>query len=78
MEDVPETFTEKLALILNDEETDLYILTLHYRNKTDLDYFNPQDRKRIQHILDILIKDTKHHSELLEQTIEMAEKPRGA
>ena len=78
MENVPETFTEKLVQTLNDEETDLYVLTLHYRNKGDLEYFTPQDQEKIRKIFDVLIKDTKHHSELLERTAEMAEKPYGA
>jgi hypothetical protein len=71
---LPKEFTHKLARLLNDEEVDLYVLSLHYRNNEDLNYFSEEDRKRVKSILDILIKDTKHHAELLELIVELAER----
>jgi hypothetical protein len=67
-------FTHKLARMLNDEEVDLYVLSLHYRNNEDLNYFSEEDQKRVKSIFDILIKDTKHHAELLELIVELAER----
>jgi len=62
---LPKLLRNKLAKMLQEEELDLYVLTMHYRNDGDLNYFPDADRRRIRNILDILIQDTKHHAELL-------------
>ena len=59
----------KLAKMRQEEELDLYILTMHYRNDSDLNYFSELDRARIRNILDILMRDTKRHAQMLEKII---------
>ena len=59
--------------MLQEEELDLYVLTMHYRNDGDLNYFPELDRKRIRSILDILIQDTKRHAQLLREIAELEE-----
>ena len=61
------TLKAKLAKIYQEEELDLYILTMHYRNDSDLNYFSEIDRTRIRSILDILMRDTKRHAQMLEK-----------
>lgn len=59
----------KLTQLLQEEETDLYILTLHYRNDGDLNFFPEADRKQVKKILDVLIQDTQRHSEVIQLII---------
>ena len=59
--------------MLQEEELDLYVLTMHYRNDGDLNYFPEADRRRIKSILDILIQDTKRHAELLKKIAALKE-----
>ena len=61
---------DKLAHLLQEEEMDLYILTLHYRNDGDLNFFPHEDRKKVRKILDVLIHDTQKHSDLIKSIIE--------
>ena len=70
---LPKPLRNKLAKMLQEEELDLYVLTMHYRNDGDLNYFPDADRKRIRSILDILIQDTKRHAELLREIAELEE-----
>ncbi len=63
----------QLSRLLQEEEMDLFLLTLHYRNDGDLNFFPPSDRKRVKKILDLLIHDTEEHSELLKSILETAE-----
>lgn len=74
MAHLPQEFIHKLAHMLDDEELDLYLLMLHFKNKEDLSYFTPDDQKKILNIFDVLIKDTKHHAELLQLIVELVEK----
>lgn len=60
---------ETLTHLLQEEETDLYILTLHYRNDGDLNFFPASDRERVKKILDVLIQDTQKHSEMIQSII---------
>ena len=62
-------FKTKLLQLLQEEEVDLYVLTMHYRNDGELAYFDEPDRRRVKHILDILIRDTKRHSEILQRIV---------
>lgn len=71
---VPKQFKTKLAELLQEEELDLYVLTMHYRNDGDLNYFNEPDRRKVKDIFDILIEDTQRHAELLKKILEVEEK----
>ena len=69
-----EDFVRKIFRALEEEEEDLYVLTMHYLNSEDLHFFGEKDREKIQKILEVLIRDTKQHSELLKLILELAEK----
>ena len=62
---------EKLSRLLQEEEMDLFLLTLHYRNDGDLNFFPHEDRKRVRKILDVLIQDTQRHSDLIKSILEI-------
>ena len=64
-------FIKKIAHSLEEEETDVYTLSLYSMNGDDLKYFNEPDRERIKRIFTILLDDTKHHSELLKLIVEL-------
>lgn len=64
-----QSIRDKLALLLQEEEMDLYILTLHYRNDGDLSFFPHADRKKVKEILDHLIQDTQKHSEIIKSML---------
>ena len=68
---LPPDFIKKIAHSLHEEEVDIFVLTLYYRNSSDLNYFGDEDRKKIRGIFDILIKDTERHAELLKLIVEM-------
>jgi len=74
MQRLSDDFVRKIAKSLSEEEIDLYILTLHYKNQEDMKYFNAEDQKRIRAIFDVLIKDTKRHAKTLELIVELASK----
>ncbi len=67
-------FKAKLIQLLQEEELDLYVLTMHYRNDGDLSYFNESDQHRVKSIFDILIEDTQRHAELLKRMLKIQEK----
>lgn len=58
-------FKSKLVRLLEEEELDLYVLSLHYRNDGDLNYFSEPDRRKVKSILDVLIQDTERHAGIL-------------
>ncbi len=70
---LPKPLKNELTRMLQEEELDLYVLTMHYRNDGDLNYFPEADRRRIKSILDILIRDTQRHAELLKKIAELNE-----
>jgi len=70
---LPKQLKSELARMLQEEELGLYVLTMHYRNDGDLNYFPEADRRRIKSILDILIQDTKRHAELLKKIAALKE-----
>ncbi|MGH7198131.1 MAG: hypothetical protein ACREH5_05280 [Candidatus Omnitrophota bacterium] len=74
MSKLPDEFVRKIAHSLQEEEMDIFVLTLYYRNSSDLLFFSPEDRERVRRIFDILIKDTEHHAELLKLIVEMGSK----
>ena len=67
-------FFQKLVTTFQEEETDIYVLNLYYRNSEDLLYFNKNERRKVKRIFDILIKDTKRHMELLKLVIDLGSK----
>lgn len=69
-----EDFVRKIFRALEEEEEDLYVLTMHYLNSEDLNFFGEKDRVRIRKILETLIHDTKQHSDLLKLILELTEK----
>ena len=69
MAKLPKQFRARLIRLLQEEEVDLYVLTMHYRNDGDLTYFDEFNRRKVRNILDILIHDTKRHSEILKHII---------
>jgi len=74
MSKLPDEFVRKIAHSLQEEEVDIFVLTLYYRNGSDLLFFNSEDRDRIRRIFDTLIKDTEHHMELLKLIVELGSK----
>ena len=73
MSSLPDNFIKKIAHSLQEEEIDVYLMNLYYLDSDDLNYFAPKDRERIKRIFRILMKDTKHHAELLKLIVEMGE-----
>ena len=68
---LPPEFIRKIAGCLNEEEADIYTLTLYSIDSDDLNYFAEEDRKKVMRIFKILKEDTKHHSELLKLIVEL-------
>ncbi len=66
-----DNFFKKIAQSLQEEEIDVYVMNLYYRNRDDIKFFSEKDRKRVQEIFDILIADTKRHAELLQLIVEL-------
>ncbi|MBI3252378.1 MAG: hypothetical protein HYZ52_03535 [Candidatus Omnitrophica bacterium] len=64
-------FIKKIAHSLEEEEIDIYVLTLYCLSSDDLDYFSEKDRERVKRIFKILIEDTKHHAELLKLVVDI-------
>lgn len=60
----------------NEEETDLYLLRLHLDNESELKFFTPNERKKIERLLSILIRDTMKHNDLLAELTERLEEER--
>ena len=57
--------TKRVVKALDEEEEDIYVMTLYFMSHKDLDYFSPPDKERIRQVLKILLEDTKHYAELL-------------
>ena len=68
---LPYDFIQKIANALEEEETDIYTLSLYSLNSDDLNYFNEADKEKIKRIFKILIEDTKHHANMLKLIVEM-------
>ena len=64
-------FIQRIAKALEEEETDVYTLSLYSLNSDDLNYFDKTDREKVKRIFKLLIKDTKRHAELLKLVVEM-------
>ena len=70
---LPDAFIRKIAHALQEEEEDIYTMTLYGFNSDDVNYFNEKDREQVKRIFKILMDDTKHHAELLRLIVEMGE-----
>ena len=60
---------ERLERLLQEEETDLYVLVTHYGNDGEMTYFDKESRRKIKHIFEVLIHDTQKHSQILQQIL---------
>ena len=65
---------QKIAHLLEEEEVDVYTLTLYNMNSSDLDFFSEKEKERIKRIFKILLEDTKRHAEFLKLIVEMSER----
>ena len=74
MGNLPGDFIKKIARSLEEEEVDVYVLTLYCMNSDDVNYFTPEDQEQVKKIFKVLIEDTKHHAELLKLIVEMGTK----
>lgn len=68
---LPAEFIKKVVRCFEDEENDIYALTLYSMDADDLDYFNETDRKRVREIFQTLMDDTRRHAELLKLIVEL-------
>ncbi len=67
-------FISKIIRSLQEEETDIFTLSLYSLNTDDLNYFNAKDREKVKRIFKVLSEDTKHHAELLKLIIDLGTK----
>ena len=70
---LPQHFIRKIARCLEEEEVDVYTLTLYSLNSNDMSYFSEKDREHVKRIFKVLMEDTKRHAELLKLIVEMSE-----
>lgn len=75
MTPLPNPFLKKIAKAIQDEEVDVYTLSLFCMNADDLSFFNEADREEVRRIFKILIEDTRIHSDLLKAVLATEEKP---
>lgn len=69
-----EDFLKKIARALEEEEEDIYTMTICSIDSKDIFYFDEKDRVRVQRIFKTLIKDTRRHVELLKLIVEIGER----
>ena len=74
MQHLSDEFIKKVARSLQEEEVDIYVLTLYCRNSKDLEYFAEQDREKVKKIFNVLIEDTQRHAELLKLIVDLGAK----
>ena len=70
---LPEDFICKIARCLEEEEEDIYTLSLYSLDSIDLEYFDEKDREKVKRIFKILKEDTRRHAELLKLIVEIGE-----
>ena len=68
---LPDDFIREIAHCLEEEEVDVYTLTLYSFSSDDMGYFDDKDRERIKMIFKVLMEDTKRHMELLKLIVEL-------
>ena len=64
-------FMQKIAHSYQEEEIDIYVLSLYFMNGDDMEYFSEPDRERVKKIFKILMDDTKHHAEILKLIVDL-------
>ena len=74
MQHLSDEFIKKIARSLQEEEVDVYVLTLYCRNSKDLEYFDLKSRERVKQIFNVLIEDTQRHAELLALIVDLGAK----
>ena len=48
-----------------EEGGDLFLLQMHLRSKSEMSVFDEEERKQIEHLLSLLIEDSKRHERTL-------------
>lgn len=71
MSTLPEGIVKRLVKLLQEEEMDVYTLSLYSLDREDIEYFDKKDREEVRRIFQALMDDTKHHGELLRLMIEL-------
>lgn len=64
-------FLLKISQMMQEEEIDVYTLSLYCMSSEDMEYFPAEDRQRVRAIFKVLSEDTKKHAELLKLILEM-------
>ncbi len=70
---LPDDFIKKIAHSLEEEEVDIFTMTLYCMSSDDMNYFNEKDKEQVKRIFKVLMDDTKHHAELLKLIVEMGD-----
>ncbi|MBI3317082.1 MAG: hypothetical protein HYZ85_03655 [Candidatus Omnitrophica bacterium] len=60
---------EKLLEEIEEEDIGISLLTTHFQNQEELDFFQKEDKERVIHILEKLAEDSKRHKNILEKII---------
>ena len=67
----PSSFFSKILHLLDEEEMDIYTMSLYRMDRQDMEFFKEEDRQRVEKIFDILQDDTKRHMDLLKLIVEL-------
>ena len=65
-----EKFLWELSKAEDEEGVDLYLLGLHFKNKSDLEFFTEDEKNEIKKLLSVLMTDTQKHLRLLNEMSE--------
>ncbi len=65
-----ERFLWELSKAEDEEGVDLYLLSLHFENKSDLEFFTEVEKNEIKKLLSVLMTDTEKHLRLLNEMSE--------
>lgn len=71
MTTLPPGLLQEIAKALEEEEMDVYTLTLYSMSRDDMNFFSEEARKKVLAIFQTLIRDTREHAELLRLIVEM-------
>lgn len=66
---LPDDLIKKIICSLEDEETDIFLMTLYCMSSDEMDFFNGEDRGQVKRIFKKLAEDTRRHAELLKSMI---------
>ena len=73
IEDEVDQLILELSKAEDEEAAELSLLKLHFDNRSDYQFFTPEEEKEIKERLSILVNDTIKHAELLSQAIKQLE-----